>query len=189
MMVFYIKTHDKIFIVVGAGPTKYDGWFSTDIHTLDLTKEPGFRRYFGKKKINKILAEHVMEHLSEAQIDAMLNNIKKYSDSDINIRIAVPDGYHQDKEYIDLVKPGGTGYGADDHKNLFNYISLSAIFEKHGFSAKPVEYWDENGEFHPGYNSDDNGYIKRCLINDKRNSDGNPHYTSLIIDFVKEKSD
>lgn len=115
----------------------------------------------------------------------MLKNFSKFTDQDINIRIIVPDGFHKDKEYIDTVKPGGTGYGSDDHKNLFNYISLSEIFGKYGFKANPIEYWDENSIFHTEYQNDNNGYVRRSFKNDKRNRDGNPHYTSLIIDFIR----
>ncbi len=63
----------------------------------------------------------------------MVKHLYKYSADDINIRIAVPDGFHKDENYIRSVKPGGTGIGADDHKHLFNYKSLSTLFEKQGF--------------------------------------------------------
>ena len=46
----------------------------------------------------------------------MIKNFYKYSDEKINIRIAVPDGFHADENYISIVKPGGTGEGAEDHK-------------------------------------------------------------------------
>ena len=115
----------------------------------------------------------------------MINNFQKYSSKDINIRIAVPDGFHKDKKYIQRVKPGGTGEGAKDHKHLFNYKSLTGLFEAQNFKAKFVEYWDEEGNFHSIYSNDENGYVKRSFINDSRNSDGTPHYTSLIIDFSK----
>lgn len=181
----YLITHNRIQIVVGAGPTNYKGWFSTDIVTLDLTNENDFKKYFTNKKIYKILAEHVLEHLSEKDLKLMLSNFFKYSSEDVIIRIAVPDGFHKDADYINSVRPGGTGIGADDHKNLFNYKSLSKLFEDFNFRSQPIEYWDENGNFHQGYINDENGFIKRSFINDSRNADGNPHYTSLIIDFHK----
>ncbi len=181
----YLSTHSEIKIVVGAGPTKYKGWFSTDIVTLDVTNEIHFKKYFKKKRIHKVLAEHVLEHLTKTELELMINNFHKYSSKDINIRIAVPDGFHKDKEYIDRVKPGGTGEGAEDHKHLFNYKSLAGLFEKQNFKAKLVEFWDEEGNFNQGYTNDENGFVKRSFINDRRNSDGNPHYTSLIIDFSK----
>jgi predicted SAM-dependent methyltransferase len=123
----YLATSNDIKIIVGAGPTKYKGWFPTDIVTLDVTNEKHFKKYFKKKKISRILAEHVLEHLTNQELELMIENFHKYSSENINIRIAVPDGFHSDKEYIDKVRPGGTGEGAHDHKNLFNYLSLSKL--------------------------------------------------------------
>ena len=182
---FYLITHKKIKIVVGAGPTKYRGWFSTDIVTLDVTNEEHFKKYFKSKKINRVLAEHVLEHLTDKEIILLVSNLYNYSSDDINIRIAVPDGLHKDEGYINTVKPGGTGIGADDHKHLFNYNSLASYFEKYNFTSYPLEYWDENQKFHSKYSNDENGYVIRTYINDKRNVDGTPRYTSLIVDFRK----
>ena len=127
----------------------------------------------------------MLEHLTKNELELMILNFQKYSTNEINIRIAVPDGFHKDREYIDKVKPGGTGEGAEDHKNLFNYKSLAGLFEAQNFKAILVEYWDEGGNFHAGYSNDENGYVLRSFINDSRNSDGIPHYTSLIVDFRK----
>jgi len=182
---FYLKTHSDIKIIVGAGRTKYKGWFPTDIVTLDVTNENHFKKYFKKKRIHRVLAEHVLEHLTTNELELMISNFQKYSTQNVNIRIAVPDGFHKDKDYIDKVKPGGTGEGAEDHKHLFNYKSLAGIFESQKFRAKLVEYWDEEGNFHSDYSNDENGYVKRSFINDNRNSDRIPRYTSLIIDFTK----
>lgn len=182
---FYLLRCKDVKIIVGAGPTKYKGWFSTDIVTLDVTKESDFEKYFSKKKIKNVLAEHVLEHLTDQELAKMIKNFYKYSEDEINIRIAVPDGFHADEKYISMVKPGGTGEGADDHKNLFNVNSLSSLFKKFGFVAHPVEYWDEERKFHQGYKDEGNGFVIRSFINDKRNKDGKPVYTSLIIDFTK----
>jgi predicted SAM-dependent methyltransferase len=182
---FYLFAHNEIKLIIGAGPTKYKGWFPTDIITLDVTNENHFKKYFKKKKINKILAEHVLEHLTNTELEHMTQNFYKYSEEKVNIRIAVPDGFHKNESYINTVKPGGTGDGADDHKNLFNYRSLSDLFEKYGFKAKLVDYWDEIGEFHSTYSNDEKGYVLRSFLNDNRNKDGKPNYTSLIIDFCK----
>jgi predicted SAM-dependent methyltransferase len=97
----------------------------------------------------------------------------------------VPDGFHSDLEYLDSVKPGGSGEGAEDHKHLFNYKTLSSIFEKQGFVSYPKEYWAEEGEFNTTYSNDDFGRIRRSFINDDRNKDKIPRYTSLIVDFKK----
>jgi predicted SAM-dependent methyltransferase len=183
---YYLKTSDSINLIVGAGPFKFKGWFSTDIATLDVTNESHFKKYFKRKKINKVLAEHVLEHLTNEELELMVKHLYKYSDDDINIRIAVPDGFHKEENYINTVKPGGTGEGAEDHKNLFNYKTLSSLFENQDFVSYPKEYWDEEGEFHTTYTNDDFGKIRRSFINDDRNKDKVPHYTSLIVDFKKK---
>ncbi len=76
---YYLKTHQDIKLIVGAGPTKYKGWFPTDIVTLDVTNENHFKKYFKKKKISKILAEHVLEHLTYQELELMIRNFYKYS--------------------------------------------------------------------------------------------------------------
>ena len=182
----YLKTKKEINLIVGSGTTNFKNWFATDKDTLDVTKESDFKKYFKKKKIKKILAEHVLEHLTQNDLEMMLHNFYKYSSPEINIRIAVPDGFHSDSQYIDRVKPGGSGEGAEDHKHLFNYKSLSELFGNFGFINNPLEYWDENKKFNTKYKNDDKGYIFRSFINDDRNKDGVPHYTSLIIDFKKK---
>jgi predicted SAM-dependent methyltransferase len=182
----YLIVNKKIRIIVGAGPSKYKGWFSTDIWTLDITKESDFKKYFSTKKINFLLAEHVFEHLDNLQLEKTIINFYNYSAENINIRIAVPDGNHEDQSYIEYVKPGGTGAGSLDHKHLFTYRSITELFEKYGFKGRAIEYWDEEKIFHQGYKDDEKGVITRSFINDERNKNGKPVYTSLIIDFKKK---
>lgn len=182
----WTNKNKTIRIIIGASKTNYLGWFQTEQYVLDVTKREDFINMFSENKINYILAEHVLEHLTNKDLDAMLKNFWEFSAEDINIRIAVPDGYHNSTEYIDNVKPGGKGAGCDDHKHLFNYKTLSMLFEKQGFKPYLVEYWDELNVFHQGYNNDEKGYIRRSFINDKRNNSGKPIYTSLIIDFRKK---
>lgn len=183
---FYLAFSPQIKLIVGSGGTSYKGWFSTDKVTLDITKEKDFDKYFSKKKISKILAEHVIEHLDNNDLDKMIYNFYKFSTDDVNIRIAVPDGFHPDPKYIDYVRPGGDGEGAKDHKNLFNKNTLSELFVNKGFKAYLIEFWDEKGFFHQGYEDDENGIVTRSFINDERNINGKPVYTSLIIDFKKK---
>lgn len=185
----YLQKYKEINLNVGASITRFEGWFPTDIeinsYYLDVTAEADFQRTLGERKIMRILAEHVFEHLTTAQIEVALRHFYQYSTHDVHIRIAVPDGLHTDLAYINAVKIGGTGEGADDHKQLFTYKTLGVLFERAGFKAFAVEYWDENGQFHAGYQDDGNGFIGRSLLYDARNRDGKPHYTSLIMDFTK----
>lgn len=181
----YKANTKEIKIVIGASKTNFKGWFQTEQYFLDVTKPEQFERFFKEVKIDKILAEHVLEHLTDNALNIMLKNFYKYSSPTVNIRIAVPDGYHPSPSYIEQVKPMGSGIGAKDHKNLFTYKTLSALFETTGFKPHPVEYWDEDGVFHQGYVDGNNGFIKRSFINDARNRNGKPNYTSLIMDFSK----
>ncbi len=182
---FYVRMSEKLRVIIGSGDTLYWGWFPTDIKTLDITDEKDLKFYFEKRKMDFLLAEHVLEHLEYSELELMALNIKKYSNKGVNFRVAVPDGYHTDKSYIDHVRPGGTGPAADDHKHLFNYRSLSSFFEKYGYTSTLIEYWDENGVFKSNYKNDDKkGYIKRRLLNHRKNFDGKQNYTSLIIDFT-----
>lgn len=182
----WVKKEKKLKINIGASETKFEGWFQTEQYFLDVSKRNDFAKMFSDRKINFILAEHVLEHISNHDLALMLKHFQEFTADDINIRIAVPDGFHKDFDYIEEVKPGGKGPGAEDHKNLFTYKSLSKLFEDAGFIAHPVEYWDEQGVFHQGYSNDDKGHIRRSFINDSRNASGNPVYTSLIIDFTEK---
>jgi len=185
----YKTKHSSINIILGAGETKYSGWFSTNINSIDVTKEKDFERFFCHKRIDKVLVEHVLEHLTEEQILLMIKNLLKYSNNELTVRIAVPDGFHAHSDYINMVKPGGYGCGSDDHKHLFNYQSLSNIFVPYRFTAELIEYWDEGKQFHSNYKNDDNGFVSRTFLHDERNFDGIPHYTSLIIDFILRITD
>jgi predicted SAM-dependent methyltransferase len=92
---------------------------------------------------------------------------------------------HPDSAYIDYVRPGGTGVGADDHKILYTYKTMTQRLEKAGFRVKLLEYWDEGGKFHYIDWTDEGGRIKRSRRYDDRNKDGKLGYTSLIVDAVK----
>jgi len=176
----------EINLIVGAATTNYPQWIPSDIDSLDLLEENDFYRVLGNKKINKILAEHVLEHIELEDLNITLKNIHKFLIPGGNFRIAIPDGFHPDHSYIENVKPGGTGPGSEDHKHLFNYQMISDILVENNFKVRLIEYWDESGKFQSIYqNGDGLGYIQRCLINDWRNANSQPNYTSLIIDAVK----
>ena len=102
------------------------------------------------------------------------------------LRLAVPDGFHNKHEYIDYVKPGGHGAGADDHKVLlYNYKSFNSTFKEAGFKVKLLEYFNEERNFQFSAWNTNKGKINRSIRYDKRNNDGNPNYTSIIIDAIK----
>jgi predicted SAM-dependent methyltransferase len=173
-------------LVLGSGKTKLKGWIPTDIDILNITSEKNWKAFVPFGKLKAVLMEHVLEHLTEEDAKKGLRNIFKYLKRGGYVRIAVPDGFHKSLEYIGKVKPGGTGAGADDHKVLYNYKSLIKIMNECGFECDLLEYWDEEGMFHHKEWSSDDGMIMRSLRFDKRNVDGDPVYTSLIVDGIKK---
>jgi len=185
---FYIDVHilNKRKLDVGsAGINWGKGWIKTDIEILNIAKYENWHRLFGKLRLKNIMAEHVWEHLTEEDTSATNLNCFTFLAPGGVLRIAVPDGYHPDKEYIDWVKVGGNGFGADDHKILYNYSIMKTKLEKVGFKVELLEYWDENGAFHYTDWSPDGGFIRRSKNNDERNQFGELKYTSLIVDAIK----
>ncbi len=106
-------------MILGAGRTQYSGWIATDYPVFDIFKSWQWSFLLKGTKLDNILMEHVLEHFTKRQVGAFLRLAKKYLKPNGIIRIAVPDGFHPNPDYIEFVKPGGSGPGADDHKILW----------------------------------------------------------------------
>jgi predicted SAM-dependent methyltransferase len=150
-----------------------------------MLKDEDWKAFFRENTINAIVGEHVWEHLSKENGLIAFKNCFRYLKPGGYLRIAVPDGFHPKKEYIEFVKPGGTGNGAEDHKILYNYQSMSESLYLAGFKVKLLEYFDEGGHFHAASWNPEDGFIKRSKRFDPRNVNGELNYTSLIVDAVK----
>lgn len=172
-------------LVVGASGVFEPGWVPTDIHTLNLLKPHTWKFYFKKRPVDVILAEHVWEHLSLENGKTAAQTCYTFLRKGGYVRVAVPDGFHPDEKYIDYVKPGGHGAGADDHKVLYNYKLFREVFEQAGFTVELLEYFDEHGRFHFKEWNKEQGMIHRSKRYDERNADGQLNYTSLILDAKK----
>lgn len=182
---YFIK-QPKWKLIVGSGGTSYDeSWLATDIDSLDITRSSDWLRILLFRKIDNILAEHVWEHLTEEQTFLANKNCFRFLKKGGVLRIAVPDGFHPDSNYIEHVRPGGIGPGALDHKILYNYKSMKFRLEEAGFSVVLQEFWDEFGVFHYTDWTDEFGHIQRSRRFDQRNLNGDLRYTSLIVDAIK----
>lgn len=175
----------ELNIIIGAGGFTYPGWISTEQRNLDLLDIPKWDYLFLQHPITRILAEHVWEHLSEQDGYKAAENCYKHLCSGGVLRIAVPDGYCPNLSYIEAVKPGGTGAGADDHMVLYTLTSLTQQLKMVGFIVNPLEYYDEYGCFHAVSWNPDDGLVTRSLHFDSRNQNGSREYTSLIVDAIK----
>jgi predicted SAM-dependent methyltransferase len=137
---------------------------------------------FPQGSIDRILAEHVIEHWTEDDFRLFLRVVQPFLSEQGFIRIAVPDGFHPDPSYIDYVKPGGSGSGSDDHKVLYNYIAITRILSEEQYNYNLPEYFDEAGQFHCSPWEISDGFVERSADYDSRNKERSLSYTSLIID-------
>src|SRR4051794_26137743 len=89
---------------IGSGGINIDNtWFPTDIQTLDITKEEDWKRHLLFIRLRNIMAEHVWEHLDEKDTLKANQNCFKFLEKGGRLRIAVPDGFMPNLDYINHV--------------------------------------------------------------------------------------
>jgi predicted SAM-dependent methyltransferase len=177
--------NNNLKIVIGASGKYSEGWIPTEIDFFNILDKKSWDYFFNDESIDAILAEHVWEHLTLEDGLKAARYCYKYIKQGGYIRLAVPDGYHPDNDYINMVKPGGSGEGSEDHKVLYNIESLSDLFEDAGFNISRLEYFNSAGEFHFVNWDAEKGKISRSAKYDSRNKNGDLIYTSLIVDACK----
>lgn len=182
-----LREQQEVKIVVGSAGIHDKGWIATSMTLLDLTKPEEWKKILPEKSVSAILAEHVWEHLDKKEARIATQTCYRFLKPGGYARIAVPDGNHPDPKYLEYVRPGGTGVGADDHKELYTNDKLAAVFSTAGFKVKSLEYFDQKGKFHFANWEPIDGKIHRSKRFDKRNKHGQLNYTSIIIDAVKPK--
>jgi len=139
----HLSKHKKeglpLKIVIGSSGIYDEDWIPSEVYILNLLDERTWNRYFVSNAIDAMLAEHVWEHLTLEQGKIAAKTCYKYLKQGGYIRLAVPDGFHNDQKYIDYVKPNGSGAGADDHKVLFNYKSFTSVFNEIGDTTSEIK--------------------------------------------------
>jgi predicted SAM-dependent methyltransferase len=182
-----VRQASPLRIVVGAGGLYDPGWIPTDVDVLDILEERHWRRLFRENSIDAILAEHVWEHLTAEEGLTAARNCHRFLRPGGYLRAAVPDGFHPDPQYIEWVRPGGSGAGAHDHKLLYTHKSFGLVFESAGFQVELLEHFDSTGQFHATDWDPAAGKIDRSRRFDERNRDRQLAYTSVILDARKLK--
>jgi predicted SAM-dependent methyltransferase len=178
---------EPVKIIIGAGgiPAGRD-WIPTDMQFLNLMNDDDWKRAFGNTKIDAIVAEHVWEHLAPEDGKRAAAQCHKYLKPGGHLRIAVPDGNNPDPRYIDFVKPGGSGPGADDHKVLYTYQTMSDMLQSAGFKVRVLEYFDSDHNFQRvDWSLNDGGVCRRHPWTEKRSDGSVMEAMSLIADGVK----
>ncbi len=175
-------------IIIGAGNTYFDGWQSTQIDEFNIINSEDFEKKLKGSKADAFLAEHVWEHLTLEEGILAAKNCYNYLAPGGYVRVAVPDANFRNEWYQNMVKVGGNGdpnHPAYTHKIVYDYKTLSSVFEKAGFTVELLEYCDESGTFHYKYWNELDGKIGRSLRFDTRNKDGRLGMVSIIIDAKK----
>lgn len=173
-------------IVLG-GAASEEGWFGSDIGFFDATDPEAWSDLVGEgETVERLLAEHVFEHIPPDSIPAVMKNAYRHLKSGGTIRIAVPDGHNPDPDYIRHVEPGGIGPGADDHKQLFTIETLSAALGAAGFRVEPREWFDAEGGFHEEAWIAERGHIHRCRRHGTPDKSFPSSHLSLLVDGIKE---
>jgi predicted SAM-dependent methyltransferase len=134
------------------------------------------------RSIDRILAEHVVEHWTTDELAAFCAAVGPRLAPDGFVRLAVPDGNHPDPAYREAVRPGGSGAGADDHKVLYTAASLREALDRAGFACDVVECFSEGGTFQRSEWDAADGLVRRSARFDPRNAGEPLAYTSLIVD-------
>jgi predicted SAM-dependent methyltransferase len=193
-------------LVVGAKETSFPGWMSTDLRQpgsrLDVRRAEDWSRSFAVNSIDRIVAEHMLEHLTLEDGLIALCNIRRHLKPGGHVRIGVPDAYNPDPAYQEHCRPGGKGqawarlflYQADEpeHKTHYNYKSLSALMLRAGLTPRLLEHHDEQGVFHRGQWKLEDGPVQRYYNSPYNLNVYLPFHgfqnLSLIIDGVKPSS-
>ena len=176
------STAKPLKVVLGAGPTHFPGWFPTDKEILDVTLPADWRALFKPESIDTLLSEHMLEHLSAADARTALAECYRYLKSGGLLRIAVPDGYRRDPDYVKEASPPNDG-----HQVLYNVDSLTTLLQSVGFATTALEYFDSEEQFHAVPWDENEGLIRRSARFDTQKSfqRGDLFYTSVIIDARK----
>lgn len=190
-------------LIVGAKDTAAGGWVSTDKRhpgaPLDVRRPEDWARVSPPASVDRILAEHVLEHMTLADAQVALCNMFRAVKPGGIARIAVPDANNPDPVYQEHCRPGGRGqswarllfYQADEpeHKTHFDYKTLSELMRRAGFEPRLLEWFDEHGQFHRNPWSLADGPVRRYYNSPYNLQVYLPFHgfqnLSLIVDGVK----
>lgn len=187
-MITFDKNLAELNVIIGAGNQSYDGWVATHQEQLNLKNENDWLDSFKIRKADKFLCEHVWEHLTLEEGEQAAKYVYNALKAGGFARIAVPDANFPDQSYQQLVQVGGPGpsdHPASDHKIVYDFKTLTEVFESAGFKIDILEYCDTHGRFHYHQWDLSTGPIYRSLMSDHRNKVGEIKFTSLIIDAWK----
>lgn len=167
---------------IGSGTVEIPGWINLDLPFFDLRNDKLWRSFFNGLQFDRIVMEHVLEHLTQQEVETALSLARKHMGPQSVIRIAVPDKNHPNPKYIEYVKPGGTGAGSHDHKSFWNLNDFEQLCVRLDLQVFPLEHYDSSGQLKMTELDEANGPIFRTA---RRANKNHPieDYSSLIVDI------
>jgi predicted SAM-dependent methyltransferase len=175
-------------IIIGAADTKYKGWISTDLPVFDALNKADWSMMFSKGSINRILAEHVIDYWKKEEFHYFLKTASYFLSEAAYIRIAVPDMFNPQPDYISYITSGVDLNGLPDRKEVFyDYIRITDILSVEKYDFRLLEYFDEEGNFNSYMWKEEDGFVRRSFRYDSRNKIIPFSYTSLIVDAWPKK--
>jgi len=178
---------DPLRVIIGAGEQAWEGWVPTHREQLDLLDRGTWKAWFGDRRADALLCEHVFEHLTLAEGRAAARLCFEFLKPGGFLRCAVPDANLPDEDYQRAVRVGGPGPAAD-HKIVYEHRLFAAVFADAGFEVELLEYWDDTGGFHYRPWDPRTGPVYRSLLMDHRNKNGRIGFASLILDARRPSS-
>lgn len=157
-------------VMIGAGEQRWDGWTPTQQADLNLLEPASFAAFFGDRRADAFLCEHVWEHLTVEEGERAARLVYTYLKPGGRLRVAV----------------NGPGL-AHDHRVLYTLDTLTPVFTQAGFDVRPLEWWDADHTFHHADWEVLDGPVYRSRHLDHRNAAfragvGAPGFSSLILD-------
>lgn len=175
-------------VIIGAGEQRWDSWIPTQREQLDLLDRDSWAAWFGDRRADALLCEHVWEHLSEQEGRAAARVCFEFLKPGGVLRVAVPDANFPDAAYQHTVQVGGPGpadHPAASHKIVYDAPRLADVFTGAGFTVRLLEYCDAQGQFHAADWDLETGPVYRSLRLDHRNVGGQLGCVSIILDATR----
>ena len=192
-LICYLRfTKKDVNLILGAALTKQKGWFSTNEEWLNIAKKRDWEKLFSEnRRVKRVVAEHVFEHLTIEEMRNAFKYIFKYMVNGGSMRIAVPDGNNPNDEYIKYCGINGIGADASDHKQFISFEVLREEAEKVGFKVLLLEGYKSSNQLISKKFSNEYGEIMRSRNNQKSKNNNKQgwnfkdSHTSLIVDCFK----
>mmetsp|Transcript_22443 Transcript_22443/g.57137 ORF Transcript_22443/g.57137 Transcript_22443/m.57137 type:complete len:271 (-) Transcript_22443:123-935(-) len=189
------KSKGLLRVVLGASGNVPRGWLGTDYPAVNFLNHSGLGLRFRPDSVHAFLAEHVFEHFTPSQAVLALQAVSCLLVSGGYLRVAVPDAIHPNPLFRKMAWGGWAQrtqpkWGYPGHQTAWTHRTLAAAASLAGLQAKPLEFWDEQGQFHQFPWRPEDGNISRSADHDWRNVRRQAHlhrYTSLIMDLVKPR--